>query len=109
MALELDPTNPTILADIGQLHYFARENDLSMEYINKALELDPDNAQAQSYLSMVTSQAVIGDKEATLGQLTKSALENAFTLPYINVDPRYDGLRDDPRFQKILHSMGLGE
>ena len=31
----------------------------------------------------------------------------AFFLPFINVDPLYDFLRDDSRFKEILHRMNL--
>jgi len=27
---------------------------------------------------------------------------------YINVDPEYDVIRSDPRFQAIIHRLGVG-
>jgi hypothetical protein len=27
---------------------------------------------------------------------------------YINVDPEYDAIRSDPRFQEIIHRLGVG-
>jgi hypothetical protein len=28
-------------------------------------------------------------------------------IPLINVDPRFDGLRDEPRFQELVLKIGL--
>jgi len=47
------------------------------------------------------------DKESKLIQLSQSADQNIFAAAYINVDPQYDALRDDSRFQKILQKMNL--
>ena len=54
--------------------------------------------------------ASLGDKEKTLEYLNRVLREQgagAFLLPFINVDPLYDFLRDDPRFKEILHRMNL--
>ena len=39
--------------------------------------------------------------------LTRGYEEHLFMLPFINVDPLYDPVRQDPRFQDILHRIGL--
>jgi hypothetical protein len=54
--------------------------------------------------------ASLGNKERTLenlNRLLQEQGEGAFFLPFINVDPLYDFLRDDPRFKEILHRMNL--
>jgi tetratricopeptide (TPR) repeat protein len=49
-ALNLDPTSPILLADIGELHYFAGQYDLAIEYCNRALALDPESQMPHFYL-----------------------------------------------------------
>ena len=49
-ALELDPLSLIIMADIGQLHYFAHEYDQALDYCNRALALDPEFWPAHEYL-----------------------------------------------------------
>ncbi len=50
-ALEINPMSYNFLADLGQLHYFAREYDKAEEYCRKALEIYPDFEFAHEYLS----------------------------------------------------------
>lgn len=107
IALELDPTNPTLLADIGQLYYFAGEKDLAIEYCERAIALEPNHNFANYYLNKINQPQASSDKGATLKQLEQQAKDNSFMLLYINVDPLYDELRDEPRFQKILRKMSL--
>ena len=49
-ALELDPLSLIIMADIGQVHYFAHEYDQAIDYCNRALALDSDFYTAHEYL-----------------------------------------------------------
>ena len=49
-ALDLDPLSLIILADIGQLHYFAHEYDQAIDYCNRALVLDSNFQVAHEYL-----------------------------------------------------------
>lgn len=68
----------------------------------------PENARQT--LHMVWLSASVGDKENTLEYLNRVFQERtagAFVLPFINVDPLFDFLRDDPRFKEILHRMNL--
>lgn len=106
-ALELDPTNPTLLADLGQIHYFAGETDSAIKYCEKAIFFDPHHIFANEYLSKIKNPQQINDIEQALQELSRFANENHFTLPYINVDPVYDSLRGEPGFQEILQKMNL--
>jgi tetratricopeptide (TPR) repeat protein len=59
---------------------------------------------------MAWLSAGLGDREKTLVYLNRVLQERgtgAFFLPFINVDPLYDFLRDDPRFKEILQRMNL--
>lgn len=49
-ALEIDPLSHNFLADLGQMHYFAREYREAEGYCRKALEMSPDFMFAHQYL-----------------------------------------------------------
>jgi tetratricopeptide (TPR) repeat protein len=52
-ALEINPLSYNFLADLGQLHYFAREYDKAEEYCQKALEIYPDFQFAHEHLYQI--------------------------------------------------------
>src|SRR5262249_4419203 len=49
-ALEIDPMSANLLADLGQMHYFAREYGEAETYCRKALEVAPNFVFAHAYL-----------------------------------------------------------
>jgi TolB-like protein/DNA-binding winged helix-turn-helix (wHTH) protein len=49
-----------------------------------------------------------GDRSLALDWLEKSYQHHDYWMLYINVDPEYDWLRSDPRFQAIIHRLGVG-
>jgi hypothetical protein len=49
----------------------------------------------------------LGNKEEALRALEKGYLERAGAMAYLAVDPLWDPLRSDPRFQNLLRRMNL--
>ncbi len=53
--------------------------------------------------------AALGDKEQALAFLEKAYVQHSTELITLKVNPAYDSLRGDPRFQDLLRRVGLGE
>jgi len=51
--------------------------------------------------------AYAGNKEQTLRWLERASEVVGVTLPFVNVDPLYDFVRDDPRFKQVILRTGL--
>jgi len=51
--------------------------------------------------------AALGDKEAAFATLERAYAEHDLQLQFLKVDPSYDRLRDDPRFQELIRRVGL--
>ena len=49
----------------------------------------------------------LGEKNQALDWLEKAREEHNNSLPFLNVDPLFDSLRSDPRFQDLLRRIGL--
>jgi tetratricopeptide (TPR) repeat protein len=48
------------------------------------------------------------DRSLALDWLEKSYQHRDYWMLFINVDPEYDAIRSDPRFQAIVHRLGVG-
>jgi hypothetical protein len=51
--------------------------------------------------------AGLGDRNEALFWLEKGFEERAFQMQLLQVDPRLDNLRDDPRFKELVKKVGL--
>jgi serine/threonine-protein kinase len=69
--------------------------------LNRARQMDPI-VLAEAYLGL-------GDKQHALDWLEKAYQEHSFSLTALKVNPAYDLVRSEPRFQKILRDMRFPE
>jgi TolB-like protein/DNA-binding winged helix-turn-helix (wHTH) protein len=49
----------------------------------------------------------LGDKDKTIELLRSAIQERSPRVAFLGVDPRFDGLRTDPRFRELLRLIGL--
>ncbi|MBX3289888.1 MAG: winged helix-turn-helix domain-containing protein [Acidobacteria bacterium] len=68
-----------------------------------------DDASPDSVLNCAEYYILLGKREDALSMLEAAAEQRVFMLPFINIDPMWDDLRDEPRFTAILTKMGLQE
>ena len=65
------------------------------------------NRTGISQVSISTAYLYLGDKDRAFEVLEKAYQEREGGLIYLNVAPRWDPLRDDPRFHDLLRRMNL--
>lgn len=51
----------------------------------------------------------LGEKDQAFQALDAAFQEHSTLLTYLRMDPRFDPLRSDPRFQELLRRVGLRE
>ena len=72
------------------------------------LALDRDQASpALSSYDVASDYAALGDRDKSLVWLEKSYTDRKWLLTALSVDPRFDVLRSDPRFQNLLQRLHL--
>jgi tetratricopeptide (TPR) repeat protein len=70
-----------------------------LQQLNRRQQIDPA-AIAWGYIA-------VGDKEKALAWLEKAYAQHSNQLTALRVEPGYDSLRSDPRFQDLLRRVGL--
>ena len=59
--------------------------------------------------SIALIYAGLGEKDQAFAWLDKGYEQRAFQMQWIKIEPRWDSLRADPRFQDLIRRMGLPE
>ena len=60
-----------------------------------------------SYYAFALIHAALGEKDEALNYLERGYEQHSENLVMINVDPKLDSLRDDPRFKCLVRRVGL--
>lgn len=106
-AIPLSKGNPEATAALGHAFAVSGQRGEAQKVLEELREysmrqyVSPDN-QALIY-------AGLGENSKAIEQLQKAYDERAGQLIYLNVDPRFDTLRSDARFQNLTQRVGLAQ
>ncbi|WP_297798671.1 adenylate/guanylate cyclase domain-containing protein [uncultured Eudoraea sp.] len=110
--------------DIAKKIYILKENELALKSLEQGFEEGGYHlAMQRTAEMMITNRDTIyvpswqiatlycraEKKEEALEWLEKAYEEHDSNMPYISVDPIFDFIRDEPRFQNLLKKMDLPE
>jgi Tfp pilus assembly protein PilF len=100
----------------------SHEDPIALAYLARCYALTHKQAQAREIVASLESaateryisaaeiaavHAALGDKAIALRWLGRACDERAGALIYLNIDPVFDAMRDDPAFQRIVERVGL--
>jgi TolB-like protein/DNA-binding winged helix-turn-helix (wHTH) protein/Tfp pilus assembly protein PilF len=98
----LDDTAPVLTA---LAHAYAVAGDTAeAKRILQVLEQRSQRSYVPPFL-LASIYLPLGDKERALALLEKDYTEHGWGLVWINVAPKFDALRSEPRFQNLLSKM----
>jgi|GEM_PF-730684 TolB-like protein/DNA-binding winged helix-turn-helix (wHTH) protein len=69
--------------------------------------MEEANAGTRRPFEVALVATMKGDHSLALDWLEKSYQHHDYWMLFINVDPEYDPIRSDPRFQAIVHRLGV--
>ncbi|HJT82527.1 MAG TPA: tetratricopeptide repeat protein [Chthoniobacterales bacterium] len=102
------PEDPSRHAMLGELLAMLGRKEEAIQEGKRAMELKPESKDAFDGPAFTTSMAQIytwvGERDQAL-QLIEKLLDtpNGLTAPILKIDPVWDPLRDDPRFQALIN------
>jgi tetratricopeptide (TPR) repeat protein len=101
--LALNPQDGRALAMGSKALYVAGETQRAMEWSRRSLELYPDDMSA--LINAACLRARSGLKEEALEILQDVFSRGWGKRDWVEQDPDYDYLRDDPRFKRLLEKL----
>ena len=79
----------------------------AMTILHQMLVVVPDSDEGNGWVRVSWVQIGLGDKAAALTSLENAYAHHETDANYVGVDPIYDPLRNEPRFQALLNKLGL--
>jgi len=102
-AIKMGGVGPSIQISLGDAYAKAGERKRA-QAILKRLQT------SESYVSpgeLATLYVALDEREQAFTSLEKAYSAHDLQLQYLGVDPSFDGLRGDPRFQDLVRRVGL--
>jgi hypothetical protein len=108
---QMDATNPPAKQDpdlvaLHRAYQTAGAHGYLQERIRQ-IRLNPSGEAGGLSGGSAALYSVAGDKDQAFSMLERAYNRHELWLVYLKVDPTWDNLRTDPRFQNLLHRVGL--
>jgi TolB-like protein/Tfp pilus assembly protein PilF/class 3 adenylate cyclase len=104
-AVSLSGGSPLMKAALGHAYAKSQKKDEANKILGELNELSK-----QEYVSsyeVATIYVALGDNEQAFQLLEKAYAEHSFHLVRLNVSPHFKPISSDPRFQDLVHRVGL--
>jgi TolB-like protein/DNA-binding winged helix-turn-helix (wHTH) protein/Flp pilus assembly protein TadD len=102
-AVQLSGGSPTCIANLARAYSLSGKRSEAMKLLN---DLKSSSTAKSSHASEVAAiYASLGDKDEAMNWLEKGYAERF--NPGVLIRPAFDPLRTDPRFQDLVHRVGL--
>ena len=103
--VKLSGGSPLMRAALAHTFAAAGRTTEAVQMLDELTELTTHRYVAPYFFAGI--HVGLGDNDRAIDYLEKSYEEHSHWLIYLHMDPSMDGLRDIPRFQNLLHRVGL--
>ena len=106
-AVQLSDNNPNLLADLGYMYAVAGD-EVHAQVILKNLQKMSSRQYVSPYEFSVI-YAGLGEKDKALKALNQALKERSQFMNYLNSETRFDNLRTESEFARLLRAAGFSE
>jgi serine/threonine-protein kinase len=98
---------PSLLSALGQVHAMSGNREQGVAFLARLRDLSSRTFVSSTCFALV--HCGLGEYSDALDWLEYGCARRELPLMWMKVHPAYDCLRGEPRFQAILHRMGLAD
>jgi tetratricopeptide (TPR) repeat protein len=99
------------LVYLGRIYALTGEREQALGVLERLREIErakmPDTYFSHAPKAILYD--ALGMREQALASLERAFAERDLGLAVVNIEPEYDALRDDPRFQDLLRRINLSQ
>jgi len=77
------------------------------EFLTRRLDPSTESTASSATYGNAKIYAFLGERERALVSLEQAFAKKNFAMPFVKVDPIFDKLHAEPRYQAIVRNMGL--
>ena len=103
----LFPRNQWVLLALATVHAEGGARDEAVKVLQELMELSSGGVPPHSVIAAV--HAVLGEHDEAMDWLERAYDLGEYELVYLKVQPEFDPLRQDPRFQDLMRRMNFPE
>ena len=104
-AVTLSEGAPVYLSALGHTYALAGKRDEALKILEQLEGLSEPIPPSSFHIALV--HVGLGNDDSAFQLLEEAFREKALHLIYLKVGPKFDRLRSDPRFDDLLHMMGM--
>jgi len=93
------------VAGLGYVYAVTGQKEEARAVLEQLKRLSEQHYVAAPSMALICDG--LGDKDQAFAWLEKAYGERAFQLQWLNIEPRWDNLRSDPRFADLVRRVGL--
>lgn len=98
---------PLMVAGLGHAYAVAKKTAEARAVLNQLLEQSKRQYVSPFYIALI--YAGLGENEQAMDWLDKAYADRSNGLVFLKVDPEWDSLRSNPRFQALLVKLHLSD
>ncbi|MCH7994910.1 MAG: protein kinase, partial [Planctomycetes bacterium] len=103
-AMRLNP-NPAVLASLGGVYATANMQKEARQVLRDLEELSKTKYVCSYRWGIIHIE--LGEYDKAFERFANACDERSECMPFVKVDPRFDPIRDDPRFDELVECVGL--
>jgi len=97
--------NGVVLSDLAQAHALSGDKAGALKILHR-IQAGSGTAFVSPW-DLALIHAALGEKDQAITQLQKATEEHVGWVVRLGVDPAFDSLRDEPRFQQLARQIGI--